>query len=58
MSFSTFNKGTNYAATGTAILIERDAQFQNEFGAMVHSRVICNYDLRAESVIGVVILAQ
>lgn len=47
MSFSTFNKGTEYAATGTAILIERDAQFQNQFGAIVNSRVICNYDLSA-----------
>src|SRR5262252_6091768 len=37
--FGTFRGGDNYIKDGTAILIEPEAQFQNVFGAMVHSRV-------------------
>jgi hypothetical protein len=49
--FSTFEKGTDYVTSGTATLIEPDAEFQNGFGAMEHSRVICSYDLRAQQVV-------
>ena len=52
-SFSTFYKGKEYTTTGTAILIEPDAQFSNAFGAMAHSTVICTYDLRTERVINI-----
>jgi hypothetical protein len=58
LSFSTFRKGSDYATTGTAIAIEPDAQFSNGFGAMVHSKVICQYDLRKKQVIDISILPQ
>ena len=51
--FGTFLTGTNYVSSGIAVAIEPDAQFQNGFGAMVHSRVTCTYDLRAGRVINV-----
>jgi len=35
----------SFVSEGKAILIEKDAQFQNRFGAMVHVRVECSYDL-------------
>ena len=50
LAFSTFYKGNNYVTSGIAVAIERDAQFSNGFGAMVHSRVTCTYDLRAKRV--------
>ena len=53
LPFGTFIKGNEYVTSGTAIAIEPDAQFQNGFGAMVRSRVICTYDLRAQHVISV-----
>jgi hypothetical protein len=51
--FDTFRKGDQYPKTGIAILIEKDAQFQNGFGAMVHSEVTCTYDLRAKRVLAI-----
>jgi hypothetical protein len=51
--FDTYLRGEDYVKTGIAIAIERDARFQNGFGAMVHSEVICKYDLRAKKVIDV-----
>ena len=39
------------------VLVERDAQFQNGFGAMVHSRVECTYDLAGKKVIDIKITA-
>jgi hypothetical protein len=51
--FSTFYKGDQYPKTGKATLVEKDAQFQNAFGAMVHSEVTCIYDLRAKQVLSV-----
>jgi len=53
LPFGTFRGGEDYVTSGIAILIEPDAQFQNGFGAMVHSRVECTYDLRAKRVINV-----
>jgi len=32
--------------TGVLMLIEPDVQLQNGFGAMVHSKASCRYDLR------------
>jgi hypothetical protein len=53
--FGTFYKGDNYVTSGIAIAVEPDAQFSNGFGAMVHSKVICTYDLRAKRVADVTV---
>lgn len=37
--FDSFQVGNDYPRTGIAILIEKEAQFQNGFGAMVNSSV-------------------
>jgi hypothetical protein len=50
-NFNFFHKGSDYKETGRAVLIEDDAQFQNAFGAMVHSTVTCTYNLDSETVI-------
>jgi hypothetical protein len=52
-AFGTFNVGNSYIASGKALAIEPEAQFQNGFGAMVRSRVTCTYDLREDRVISV-----
>ena len=57
MTFTKFYNG-NDPATGTATLIDDDVKFQNGFGAMVHSRVECQYDFRAKKVINVNISAK
>jgi hypothetical protein len=44
-AFSTFYTGDEYIRTGIAVLVEKDAQFQNMYGAMAHSTVICQYDM-------------
>ena len=51
--FRTFFAGNDYITSGKAVAIEPDAQFQNTFGATVHSRVTCTYDLQADQVIDV-----
>jgi hypothetical protein len=56
--FSTFYKGDQYPKTGIAILIEKEAQYQNGFGAMAHTRVECTYDLRAKKVLNIDISAD
>jgi DNA-directed RNA polymerase subunit RPC12/RpoP len=53
LSFSTFYRGDSYRKDGIVSLIEKDAQFQNGFGAMVHSTVICRYDLARQKVLDV-----
>jgi hypothetical protein len=50
LSFSTYRSGTDYVKTGIGVLIEPDAQFQNGFGAMVHTKVTCSYSLVLEQV--------
>jgi hypothetical protein len=47
-----------YPKIGIAILIEKDAQYQNGFGAMVHSEVKCTYDLRAKQVLNIEISSR
>jgi hypothetical protein len=54
-NFNTFRNGSDYKETGQAVLVERNAQFQNGFGAMMHSTVTCIYDLAARKVIDVTI---
>jgi hypothetical protein len=56
--FGTFHKGNDYVRTGLAVSIEPDAQFQNAFGAMVHSRVTCSYDLRAARVVDISVVRR
>jgi hypothetical protein len=48
--FATFLKGDSYPKTGIVVLLEKDAQFSNAFGAMVHSTVTCSYDLDLDKV--------
>lgn len=55
-SFGSFYPGTNYISTGMAVAVEKDAQFQNGFGAMVHSTIICKYNLRSKTVTDVMVL--
>ena len=52
-TFGTYVVGNSYVTSGIAVAVDPDVQFQNGFGAMVHSRVTCTYDLRSERVIGV-----
>lgn len=58
LSFGSFRGGKDYVETGQVIAIEPDAQFQNGFGAMVHSRVVCRYDLNADKVTDVFIFEK
>jgi hypothetical protein len=58
LAFGSFLKGSDYPTSGVAVLIEPDAQFQNGFGAMVHSRVVCKYDLRSEKVLSVIVMER
>lgn len=50
LSFSSFYRGNSYSS-GIAVLSEHDAQLQNQYGAMVHTELVCRYDLRAEQVL-------
>jgi hypothetical protein len=56
--FSSYYPGDDYLKTGIATLVEKDALFQNGFGAKVHSQAICKYNLRSRSVISVVIIPR
>ena len=56
--FGSFYKGNNYITSGIAIAVEPDAEFSNGFGAKVHSRVTCTYDLRAKRVTNVDVSAR
>jgi hypothetical protein len=51
--FGSFHSGNDYVRTGLATLIESDAEFQNAYGAMVHSVVTCKYDLNSQQVVNV-----
>ena len=50
LAFQNLASGTDYAENGEATLIENNAKFQNEYGAMVHTRVGCDYNLRTKKV--------
>jgi hypothetical protein len=54
--FGTFNKGEDYATSGIAVLHEKEARYQNAFGAMAHVRVTCRYNLRTKNVIDVSVI--
>jgi hypothetical protein len=49
--FSNFYPGTDYISTGIAVVVEKDVQIENAFGAMVHSTAICRYDLSTQTVL-------
>jgi hypothetical protein len=52
--FGAFFPGTDYLTTGLGVLIERDAQFSNGFGAMVNNvKVKCFYNLETKKVASV-----
>ncbi len=55
-AFGHFEDGNSYILIGKALLIEPDAQFQNEYGAMAHKYVVCLYDLSTKTVIRVNIM--
>lgn len=52
-AFGRFMIGDDYVKTGIVTAVEADAQFQNGFGAMAHSTVICKYDLNTKKVVSV-----
>jgi len=52
-AFSTFHPDEKTIETGTITAIEKDAQFQNGFGAWGHVEVTCEYDLRQKKVLNV-----
>lgn len=54
-AFSRFLSGNEYVTSGIAVVFEQDAQFQNGYGAMVRSQVRCEYNLRTNAVIDIVI---
>lgn len=53
LAFSSFYQGASYIDTGTVIVIEKKAKFQNIFGAMASATVTCMYDLKSKSIITV-----
>jgi hypothetical protein len=57
-SFGAFKPGDDYPKTGIVVAVEKDAQFQNGFGAMVHSMVYCEYNLKNEEVVRVSIFPR
>lgn len=50
-AFSAYTLGNDAPKTGMLQLIENNAKFQNQFGAMVHSTVFCKYDFKSETVV-------
>jgi TonB family protein len=54
VSLSRFLKGDDYVKSGKAVAIDPDVQLQNMYGAMVHAKVWCTFDLRAKKVIGMI----
>jgi len=52
-AFTSYLDSISFVKEGRALLVERDAQFQNGFGAMAHVQVLCSYDLAGEKVIDV-----
>ncbi|WP_143456075.1 hypothetical protein [Novacetimonas hansenii] len=56
--FGSFQMGQDAPKTGLITLVESNAQFQNGYGAMVHSTVICTYDLNKSIVRNIEITAH
>ena len=51
LPFGSYFPGNTYVKAGVVRLAEDKVQIQNGFGAMVHSQVICDYDLKAKKVV-------
>ncbi len=51
LPFDSFFAGKDDVQTGVVRLLETNVQIQNGFGAMAHSRVVCDYDLRTGTVV-------
>ena len=50
--FGTFRDGNDYVKTGVAIMVEKDAQFQNApEGPWVQTNIVCKYDLADRQVL-------
>lgn len=49
-AFSSFRRGSDAPHTGIVTVIETDAKFSNQFGAMHHVSIICQYDLKTRTV--------
>lgn len=45
LSFQTYYVGRNYIDSGIATLLEKDAMYQNGFGAKEHVTARCEYSL-------------
>jgi hypothetical protein len=56
--FASYIIGVDTPMTGVLMLIEPDVQLQNGFGAMVHSKASCRYDLRGRKVLEVTAAAR
>jgi len=48
IAFGTYYGGRSYVNNGVAILVEKDAKFQNAFGAMQHVVATCLYDMKQD----------
>jgi hypothetical protein len=55
-AFGNYRTASDYVSTGITTAVEPNAQFQNAFGAMVHSTVVCEYDLKTMKVMDVAII--
>jgi hypothetical protein len=49
--FGIYNKGKNYIESGVVTLFEREAKFENGFGAMKVMNLECRYNLKTNKVI-------
>lgn len=50
--FGSFRRGDDYRS-GTVTVIDDDGQYSNGFGAIVHARTTCTYDLRQKRVVDI-----
>jgi hypothetical protein len=51
LPFGSYYEGRSYIDSGTAILIENGAQFQNGFGAYEHVTATCLYDMKNDKAV-------
>jgi hypothetical protein len=55
VSFGKYKSGEDYVKTGEVLIIEDDAKFENGFGAMRKTTVVCRYDLKRNTVVDLAI---
>ena len=51
MYFTTYNTGKSYISDGIVTLYEREAKFQNGFGAMKKMNLVCTYSLKDNKIL-------